>query len=437
MSATQQLVHWAWELRLGDIPESARQAARRHLTDGVGCALAAHRLGVVEPALAVARRYSHPAEATILGSGERVAAPYAALANGALVHGLDFDDTHADALVHATAAVLPALLAAGDRTRSTDAELLVAAVAGYELVLRLGAAVPHGFHARGFHATSVCGVFAATLIAARLSGLTKAQAVDALGIAGSLAAGSLEFLDTDASTKQLHPGLAAQAGITAAELAAAGAHGPATILEGRYGLFTSYVGERAPTSRLAHGLGQTWEVERITLKPYPVCQLSHASMDAVAAVRTEVDLDQITSVTVRVPQASVPIVCEPRGPKVTPRSAYEAKFSLPWCVAAVLVDGAVTVETFSDVASRTDIAALAAKVRYEEYSYDEPPATAPGDVTIDVASGRGVVGMAAAGRTLSEDEVLAKFRANAGAGSDEIADRWLRLGAKEDVSARS
>ena len=428
MSAARQLAAWALSLTLDDIPEAARHAARRHLTDGIGCALAAHRLGAVEPALTVARRYTQPAEATILGSGERVAAPYAALANGALVHGLDFDDTHADALVHATAAVLPALLAAGEQTGATDSELLVAAIAGYEVVLRLGAAVPHGFHAKGFHATSVCGVFAAAVVAARLHGLTEAQTVDALGIAGSLAAGSLEFLDSDASTKQLHPGFAAQAALTAVELAAAGARGPATILDGRYGLFASYLGNRVPASRLTRGLGEVWEVERITLKPYPVCQLSHSALDAVAALRPQLDLDAITSVTVRVPEASVPIVCEPRRTKVTPSTAYEAKFSIPWCVAAMVIDGEVTLDTFTDVTARPDIAALAAKVRCEGYGYDDAPATAAGDVTVDVVAGRGLVGTAPAGRALNDDELLAKFHSNAGPGHEATAHRWLRLG---------
>jgi 2-methylcitrate dehydratase PrpD len=256
-----------------------------------------------------------------------------------------------------------------------------------------------------------------------------------MGIAGSMAAGSLEFLHSDASTKQLHPGLAAQAALTAVELAAAGTRGPATILEGRYGLFGAYLGQAVPTSRLTRDLGSTWEVEHITLKPYPVCQLSHATLDAVSAIRGSIDLDRVTSITARVPSSSVPIVCEPRGPKVAPTTAYEAKFSLPWCAAAMLIDGDVTLETFADVCARADIAALATRIRCEGYEYDDAPATAAGEVTFDVVGERGIVSTAAAGRVLSDFELLAKFVANAGPGSESVAVRWLHL-AEEAAHAR-
>ena len=227
----------AWGTAPVDVPGEVRAAAARHLLDGVGTAIGGLRAGTVAAAVEVARGLGGPPEATLFGTTERIGAPAAALATGALVHALDFDDTHAGGLVHATAVVLPAAFAVGEQVGATGREVLDAAVVGYETVCRVAAAAPHGFHARGLHATMVAGVFSSALVAARLLGLDAARAVDALGIAGSQSGGLLAFLHTGASTKQLHPGFASHAGILAARLAAAGASGPANVFDGPDGLY--------------------------------------------------------------------------------------------------------------------------------------------------------------------------------------------------------
>src|SRR5699024_8903244 len=137
-----------------------------------------------------------------------------------------------------------------------------------------------GFHARGLHATAACGVIAAALTAARLRGLGEDETVNALGIAGSQAGGLLEFLNTGASTKQLHPGFAARAGVLAATLAAHGATGPDSVIEGEYGLYGALLGRRVEPAAVLDGLGDRWELASITVKPYPACQLMHAQLDA-------------------------------------------------------------------------------------------------------------------------------------------------------------
>src|SRR5262249_13919445 len=272
---------WGLALRLADIPPDVRRTACRHVLDALGCGLGALRLGEAEPALRVAAGLGGSPQATLIGSG-RMDAPNAALGNGALMHALDFDDTpHADSLIQMTVAVLPASLAAAEEQGASGAELLTALVAGFEVVTRLGAAIKHAFHARGFHATSVCGTFASALAAARLYGLSEDAAVQALGIAGSFAAGSLEFLADGSSTKQLHPGWAAHAGLVAARLAAAGASGPETVLEGESGLYRAYAGQAVQPEMLVRGLGETWETARTTIKPYPAFQLSNEYLDAL------------------------------------------------------------------------------------------------------------------------------------------------------------
>jgi 2-methylcitrate dehydratase PrpD len=425
MSAlAEQFVDWAWKLTAADVPPDVSRAARRHLLDGWGCALAAARLGTARPALEVACQATAPKEASVPGLAARLPACNAAFALGALVHALDFDDTHPVALVHPTAAILPVLSAVGQLTGADSPELETSAVCGYEIVIRLGAAVPHGFHARGFHATSVCGVFAATLVAARLLGLSRAQAVSALGIAGSAAAGSMEFLAAGTETKALHPALTAQAAVTAARLAAAGATGPASILEGQYGLFPAYL-QTSPPADLARDLGDRWEVTRIDLKPYPCCHLSHATLDALG--NSGYRAEDIESCVIDLPEASVPIIAEPRASKVTPRTSYEAKFSLPWTAAALLIDGAVTVDTFTDIA-RPEVARLAGKIAIRPVPFDDPPATALGRAHVKTRNGAIVDAAGTRDHRPDRDAVaVEKFVSNAGDGERSRALAHLML----------
>ena len=162
MTAAETFAEWALSLRAADIPEDVRHAARRHVLDGFGCALAAHTSGAAPYATALVDGID---EASVIGSRARASVPRAALANGILVHALDYDDTHTAALVHSTAASLPAAFAVGQAMKAPGADVLAATIAGFETTSRLGAAVTHGFHERGFHATSVTGVFASALIA--------------------------------------------------------------------------------------------------------------------------------------------------------------------------------------------------------------------------------------------------------------------------------
>lgn len=406
-----RFVDWAYDLTPADLTPEVRRATRRHLLDGWGCVLAAARLGAATPALEVARLTTAPRDASVPGLDDKLPVAAAAFATGALLHALDFDDTHPIALVHPTAMVLPVLSAVGQLVGADSDALEVAAVTGYEFGIRLGSAVPHGFHARGFHATSVCGVFAATLVAARLLDLTREQAVHAIGIAGSTAAGSMEFLAAGTETKALHPALAAQSAVTAARLAAAGATGPDTILEGHDGLFAAYL-QAAPPVDLADDLGTQWEVTHIELKPYPCCHLSHPSLDALRELPP--GTGDIESGVIELPAASMPIVAEPRANKIRPRTSYEAKFSLPWTAAALLIDGSVTVDTFLDV-SRPEVAALAERLEVHPFAYDAPPATASGRAVLRSKAG---TSLDVIGPKRSDDDldavVVEKFVANAG-----------------------
>ena len=442
MTITRQLVEWAWQLDLNQVPARVQHAACRHLLDGTGTAIAGLRYQAVPYVLSVAEQTPSPPESTVIGTGRKLPSAYAAFANGALVHALDYDDTHAGALVHATATVLPAAFAVGERTLADGNSILTAAISGFETVARIGRAVPHGFHRRGFHATSVCGVFSAALVASRLEGLSETEAVNALGIAGSQASGSLEFLSDGSSTKQLHPGWCSLAGVTASRLASAGATGPDTILEGPYGLYRSYAGESVEPESVLDGLGSEWETSKITIKPYPVCQLSHASLDALSQLLGEIpDLAMIEAIDFDIPNESIPVVCEPNSSKIRPRSAYEAKFSLAWTAAVLLVDGLVDILSFVDL-DRSEVRDLASRVHYRGYDCGTVPANAPGRVTVSFREGTRLTAETPASRggpndPLTDSQLKKKFFDNCGpevADPDAIADGILGLKEVQDLT---
>lgn len=431
MTVARDLARWALDLRLDDVPVEVRHAACRHLLDGFGTALAAARMQTARAAFIVADECRTADGPHVIGHELRAPAPMTALANGALVHGLDFDDTHAGALVHATAAVLPSAFAVGEEVGASGADVLAAAIVGYETVIRLGAAAPHAFHERGLHATSVCGVFAAAIVTARLMGAGVDAAVNALGIAGSQAAGSLEFLHTGSSTKQLHPGLASMNGIFAARLAAYGADGPSSIFEGEYGLYRVLAGIAVDPEHITGSLGRAWETTRITIKPYPACQLSHASLDAARAL--DLKAADIESLTFELPPGSIPIVCEPFAAKRKPRTPYEGKFSLPYCAATLLTDGELGVDSFDgDKLARVDVLDLAARIGHRARAFEGAPADAPGIVEARARDGRVLraeVECSSGGprAPLSDAALIAKFSANAGARDEELTQRVLNL----------
>lgn len=431
-----------WGVSARDFPAEARRAAQRHLFDGLANVIGSVRLGAVPAALTVAAELGGPPEATILGRGCRVSAPAAALANGALVHALDFDDTHAGGLIHATAVVLPAALAVGEQTAASGAAVLDAAVVGYEAACRIAAAVPHGFHARGLHATMVAGVFSSALVAARLLGLDAERATHALGIAGSQAGGLLAFLGTGASTKQLHPGFASHAGILAARLAAAGATGPETVFDGPYSVYDALAEGEADRSSVVSELGRRWETTRIGIKPYPACQLSHATLDATAAALAQrpfgpADVDHIVA---HVHPDSASVVCDPSRDLTRPASEYAAKFSLPWSVAALIVDGRIGVDTFaSESIRRPEVAEVAARVRVEITPSAAVAADAPGEVRVVLRDGaeiRGSVPRSAGGpdNPLTDEGLVAKATGLAGRDAAPLFDAVRQLDQHPDLA---
>jgi 2-methylcitrate dehydratase PrpD len=416
------LATFAAQVSAADIPAEVAASARLRVLDTVGVCLASVGMDYANAVHDVVAEQGAADDATLFGRRSRSAASWAAFHNGALAHGNDFDDTHSVALMHISGVVVPTVLAMGERHKATGAQVLAALIAAYEIGLRIGMAAPSAFHARGFHATGVCGVFAAVAGAGRILDLDPAQMQHALGIALSQAAGSLEFLVEGASTKRMHPGWAGHAGIVAAQLAARGFTGPSTALEGRYGLLRAYAGVAAPDyATFARDLGETWETLNIGFKPYPCGHISHPYMDCARALRERHALTpaQIAAIELRVPQAAVPILCEPVAEKRRPANPYAARFSLPFAVALVLKLGYARIGEFSAERLRDrDLHDLMDRTTYVVDTSLPYPKGLPGWIRIKLHDGSMLEERMDASRgsrelPMSDEDLYAKFADNA------------------------
>ena len=417
-TASQQMAEFVAGLRFDDLPPDVIAAARRHMLDSVGVALAASALGAGAPVIEMTRSWAGAREASVIGYDFGAPAPWAALANGTLTHALDFDDTHVESVVHPSAFVVPAAMAVGEEIGASGRDIVTAAVAGYEVATRIGAAAPGRFHVRGQHTTGLCGTFGAAAVAGRLWGLTPDEIAQAFGIAGSQSSGLFAYLSDGSETKRLHAGWAAHGGIVAADLARRGFTGPSTIFEGPHGLFDAFLaGEEPDRARLVRGLGTEWETTRIAIKPYPACHFVHAFMDA--GIEAGVKWADIEEIVCSIAPPAIGIVAEPRAPRLHPATTYQAQFSLPFAVASAIVGGRDALEYFGEDA-RADrrVLTLAERVHHEPDTTLPFPKTYGGRLRVNTRGGRTIeveelVNRGHPDRPLSDEELAAKFLKNA------------------------
>lgn len=359
------------------LPPEVVAGAKRHLLDAVGTGLIGSRQEMPRRALAAIETVPGSAGGTsVWGRAATLAAPYAAMINGIAAHALDFDDTHTDSITHGSAVLGPTVLALGEEFDAAGQDVILAFAAGWEIIARVGLAARGSFHKRGFHTTSVAGIFGAVAAAGKLLGLSEAQLSHAFGLAGSQVAGVSEYLSNGSSSKIFHPGWAAHSGIIAAYMARAGMTGPMTVFEGRYGLLRTYgISDESDFGRLTAGLGAHWEITRISVKPYPCCHFAHAFLDCARALRRQgVRAEEVEQLQCIVPEIELPLICEPWDTKLRPDSAYAAKFSLPFLVAAGLIDDAVDHDTFAAKnLTRRDLLELASRVTYRTAAAGELP----------------------------------------------------------------
>lgn len=415
-----QLAAFALE---AEVPDEVLARARLHALDALGLAMASHGQAYVRPTLAAVTELAGAGESTVLGDGRRMSPRDAALANGVLIHGLDYDDTHLASIVHPTAASLPAALAIGEHLGATWTDTLRAYLIGAEVAIRLGAAIDGGLHHVGFHATGVLSHFGSAIGAGRLLGLNAKQLQAAQGIAASTASGVQVFLENGAWTKRLHPGWGAVAGISAAYLARHGFVGPDRPYDGRFGLFDAYLhGQPVKLNALIDGLGRQWRFSETAIKPYPACHFVHGCIDAAIELHDELgpDVSGIASVTAFLPGPTLPIVAEPIESKRNVRTDYEGKFSAPYCVATALLKGRFGLaELESGALTDPGIRALTEKVSCSTDPDSRFPTYFSGGVALQMSDGGTLrrhvpVNKGAGDRALSVDDMVAKFLDTAG-----------------------
>jgi len=448
-AVSEQLGAFAAALRWEDVPPEVRSRARHLILDAVGCALAARRFGFSSTALQGILDLAGEGESVVIGQKRRLPLRDAVLANGILAHGLDYDDTHSEGIVHLTVSAFPTALGVAVHEDLPIKDLLAAYIVAVEAGARLGAVAKGAFHQVGFHPTGVIGAFACALAAGKLYGLDASQLAQAQGIALSVASGSLEFLEDGAWTKRLHPGWAGVGGIVAAALARRAFKAPRAAYEGRFGLFASYLGPRAADcdlSRATAKLGEVWETMNVALKPFPACHFAHAFADAAIALhRTGISLNEITAIEALVPAEIVKTVCEPAAAKRRPVSDYDAKFSLPYIIAASLIRGHFTLVELEETALKDEqILSLAAKVEYAIDPHSTFPRHYGGEVVLRMRDGRELrqreaVNRGSADRPLSNEDIVAKFMSNGTYGSSQESSCEIRdavLGLDEGAPAR-
>jgi len=410
-------------LPLDQVPPPVAAKATSLALDTLGSCLASSREEFGRAVLEAAERLGGPQESTLIGTKARAGAANAVLANATLAHGLDFDDTREDAIVHTGCVAVTTALAVGEALGASGRAVLEAMIAGVEVMCRVGLAVPGRFHARHYHPTSLTGSFAAAAVAGKLYGLTEDQLVHAFGICGSQAGGVIEYLADGSWTKRLHPGWAAHAGVAATLLARSGFTGPESVFEGAHGFYQAFAGgyEEARLDALLATLGRTWELAELTLKPYPCGSIAQPYMDCALRLRQQhrIKPEEIAGIRCRTAEGPIPRLWEPLASKHKPANGYAAKFSLPYLLALMLVKGRATLAEFTDEAAGDQaVLAVAGKVGYEVDASIDYPRQFIGHVAIRLHDGRLLEERQDHPRggpdfPMTREEVEAKFRGNA------------------------
>jgi len=421
---SDQLSLFALDLKLKQIPVSVYAQAKLHMLDVIGIGIASSHHDFAKKTLhaLLSLQESNDQHYQVLGVPNKLSMRDAILVNGTYIHGLDFDDTHAAGVIHASSSAMAALLSVGQRYNINGQDGLVAYLVAIEVASRIASAANGGFHAKGFHPTGLAGIFGATVLIGRIMKLTADELTNALGISLSMASGVMEFLEGGAWTKRMHPGWAASSAVTACAMAKNGFIGPRNAFEGRYGLFNTHIdsSNQASLEKCTNGLGQVWEMQNISLKPYPACHYNHAFADAAVYLRQEnaFEIEDIKSIKARISEQQVPVVCEPQASKRIPKNSYEAQFSIHFVIATSLIKGKFTLnELENDTIFDPQILALCQKIEYEIDPKSAFPEFYSGEVEIQLKSGKSLVhreqmNRGSSANPLSKQDVLEKFYSN-------------------------
>jgi 2-methylcitrate dehydratase PrpD len=416
-----RMADFAAGLRYEDLPRDVRDLAHFVLLDTLGCALAGSTTDeVVKIREAMCAAGGGAGDTILWGTNEKLALPFAALANGAAVHAREIDDFGGCA--HSGSVVIPAALGTAARQGSSGRELLTAIVIGYDVAKRVmeGGGGYQAFKDAGWHSTSTCGGFGAAVAVGRILGLDAKRLQWAIGYAGSNAGGTWAFIPEGAMSKRVHPGFAAQTGIVSAYLAASGVTAPESLFEADWGgYYSTYVPETTAAERATQALGSDFKIREVGFKPYAACRGIHSSVDVVLALRRKHDVgaSDVAAVTVRGSRTHVKQLG-----KQAVRTALDAQMSLPYSIAVALETGGAMMDQFTiEALERPGIQALAQRI-----TVVHEPSVAEGAepyVEVQLKDGRTytdrvLVALGDHTNPLSEADLTAKFRTTAGLAFD-------------------
>jgi len=394
MEITKKLAQFCAGLRFDELPPEVVDRAKYFALDFVGVAAR----GSVEASTRVMYQLVKDMGPTakggvIIGTRMRVPYHYAALANGTSSHSLEMDDVNNEASLHPGVVTYPAAFAACEMAVKNGKKFIEGVVLGYDVTIRLGKALgPKEHYGRGFHPTATCGTFGATAAVAKILGLNEAQMVNAFGIAGSQAAGSMEFLAQGAWTKRMHPGWAAHNGIIASLLAKKGFKGPSTIIEGRDGFLHAY-SLNADANKVLEGIGSSLEIMRTSIKPHACCRYKQPPIDGILKIMRENQLkpDDVEEVTLGILKAGFPIIVTPKELKYNPQSMVDAQFSMPFGAAIALLYGEASLNQYREkIIHSSEVKGMMKRVQCVENPELEKvyPKQWPATVDIKIKDGR-------------------------------------------------
>ncbi len=432
-SVAESVAAWLTGVKADDVPTEAVDAAQKLFLDVAGLCVAARHERYVTAALAAVDRGGR---CTVLGHAGEYDGFGAALVNGTAAHGEDYDDTFEGGPVHSGAVIVPAVLAACERERLGGERLLVGVTTGVELLCRLSLVAPMATHNAGFHPTAVFGALASAGAVGAALRLRPEEVASALGIAGSMASGIIEYLAEGTWTKRMHAGWAAQSGLRAALMARGGFVGPRTVLEGTNGVYRAFAPSVTPDfGPLLDGLGSRWVLPSVAFKPYACGTMTQPFVDCAIRLAEEgVRAEEVREIVCEVAAGTVPRLWEPLASKHRPPTPYAAKFSTPFCMAVGFVDRKAGLSQFSEARVHDPaVLALAARIRYEVDPANEYPRRFTGHLRATLNDGthrevRQAYLRGGAEAPLSTVELEQKFMENAhhGGWTPGQAERLLR-----------
>src|SRR6195256_5836417 len=364
ISVAETLAQKIVALKARALPAPTTRKCEDLLIDVVGLCVTARNEDYITSALG---GWEDDGPCTAIGHKRTLNASGAAFVNGTATHGEDFDDTFEGGPVHAGAVIVPAVLAACEKHHPDGRMALIGIAVGTEVLCRLSLVVPKAVHKAGFHPTAIFGAMGAAAGVGAALGLNTRQMVDALGIAGSMAGGIIEYLAEGAWTKRLHAGWAAQSGLRAALLGRHGFLGPRTVFEGVHGLFHGFAHTaEGDYDALTGDFGTKWVIDTLAFKPYPCGTMAQPYIDCARRLAARgIKAEDIDEIVCEVAEGTVHRLWEPLADKQRPRNGYSAKFATPYLLATGFVHGGVGLGAFTEAAiSDARVLALAAKVKY-------------------------------------------------------------------------